>query len=176
MGVDARLAAAGRLNDSPMVKDRPFTLRPAREDDIAELALIEESAFSDPWPAPAFASVLAMPSAHVVVAADRRDIASGYCVLLTAADEGEIANLAVARHARRLGVGELLLSHALAVAQATGVVSVYLEVRASNEGAKALYAAKGFREVGRRRGYYQRPAEDALVLQWSDAGRRETVL
>src|SRR3954467_6826004 len=114
-----------------------YTIRPAREEDVAAMALVEESSFSDPWPAQAFSSVLAMPSAHVVVAADRYDVAVGYCVLLTAADEGEIANLAVAQHTRRQGLADSLLRHALEFARARGVVKVYLEVRASNEPAKA---------------------------------------
>jgi ribosomal-protein-alanine N-acetyltransferase len=146
------------------------TIRRAREDDVAALAAIEEVSFSDPWAASAFSSVLAMPSAFVIVAADPQDAPLGYCVFLTAADEGEIANLSVAPEARRHGVANALLRHALHFAQAKGVVAVYLEVRASNESAKALYLANHFREVGRRRGYYQRPPEDALVLQWTDTG------
>ena len=91
----------------------------------------------------------------------------GYCMLLTAADQSEIANLAVATNARRCGVGVALLRKAIAVARTKDVVAIFLEVRASNDAARALYAAQGFSEIGRRRGYYQRPSEDALVLQWS---------
>ena len=46
-----------------------------------------------------------------------------------------------------------------------GVRSLYLEVRESNSAARALYAALGFQQVGRRRGYYQHPSEDALLLK-----------
>lgn len=149
--------------------------RAATEDDVAEMALIEMASFSDPWPAQAFSSVLAMPSARVVVATDPKDFPLGYCVLLTAADQGEIANLAVAPHARRQGIADVLLREALHAATTKGVVAVYLEVRASNVAARTLYSTHGFREIGRRRGYYQRPPEDALVLQWTDAGRDESV-
>ena len=137
---------------------------------MPSLAMIEEASFSDPWPASAFSSVLAMPSAYIVVAVDASDAPLGYCVLLTAADQGEIANLSVAKSARRRGIANALLQHALAYALSRGVISAYLEVRASNEAAKALYRANRFHEVGRRKGYYQRPPEDALVLQWSDPG------
>jgi ribosomal-protein-alanine N-acetyltransferase len=42
---------------------------------------------------------------------------------------------------------------------------MYLEVRESNTAARRLYASRGFEEMGRRRGYYKRPAEDAIVLR-----------
>jgi ribosomal-protein-alanine N-acetyltransferase len=53
----------------------------------------------------------------------------------------------------------------LAEAMESGVRALYLEVRDSNSAARALYASRGFDMVGRRRGYYQRPQEDALVLR-----------
>ena len=48
--------------------------------------------------------------------------------------------------------------------QQAGAPTIFLEVRSSNSGARALYAALGFSQEGRRRNYYQDPAEDALVL------------
>ena len=44
------------------------------------------------------------------------------------------------------------------------MTTLYLEARESNHAARALYARFGFREIGRRRGYYRKPTEDALVL------------
>lgn len=144
-----------------------FTIRDARASDVASLAAIELEAFSDPWPESAFRDILRMPSARATVAADEHDVALAYCVLITAADQGEIANLAVAARAHRQGLASRLLTDALEFAVSKNVVSVYLEVRESNAAARALYGAKDFREIGRRRGYYQRPPEDALVLQWT---------
>lgn len=150
-----------------MTTDDQFTIRDARVADVASLAAIEIEAFSDPWPESAFRDILRMPSARATVAVDAHDVALAYCVLITAADQGEIANLAVAKHAHRQGLASRLLSDALEFAVAKNVVAVYLEVRESNAAARALYGAKDFREIGRRRGYYQRPPEDALVLQWT---------
>jgi [ribosomal protein S18]-alanine N-acetyltransferase len=90
---------------------------------------------------------------------------AGYVVALDAADEGEILNLAVAPTARRHGLGRALVQQTVAVLSARGVEEVYLEVRESNGPARALYAAHGFKEVGRRRQYYRRPVEDAIVLR-----------
>ncbi len=144
-----------------------YAIREARATDVKALAAIEVEAFSDPWSASAFADVLRMPGARATVLVDMDDAPVAYCVLLTAVDQGEIANLAVAKRAHRQGLGSKLLTDALDFAKARRVVSVYLEVRESNVSARELYRTKDFREIGRRKGYYQRPPEDALVLQWT---------
>jgi ribosomal-protein-alanine acetyltransferase len=89
----------------------------------------------------------------------------GYVVALDAADEGEILNLAVAPAMRRTGLGRALVQQMLEALSDRGVRQVFLEVRESNAPARALYAAHGFKEVGRRRQYYRRPVEDAIVLR-----------
>lgn len=147
--------------------DLPLPLRAAHVSDAQRLAIIEEQAFSDPWPTSAFVDVLNMPSAHGVVAVDSDDVPQAYCILMIAADQGEIANLAVAPDARRQGLAACLLRDALQCAVGRGVVAVYLEVRESNIAARALYESHEFRPIGRRRGYYQHPPEDALVMQWT---------
>ena len=86
-------------------------------------------------------------------------------VALEAADEGEILNLAVSPAGRRHGLGRALVEKAVATLRERGVGQIYLEVRESNAPARALYAARGFKEVGRRKQYYRRPVEDAIVLR-----------
>ena len=99
-----------------------------------------------------------------LVAAAEREIA-GYVVARCAADEGEILNLAVAPAFRRRGVGCALGQAILELLGSRGVAHAYLEVRASNAAARALYERLGFREVGRRTNYYRRPVEDAILLR-----------
>jgi ribosomal-protein-alanine N-acetyltransferase len=79
-------------------------------------------------------------------------------------DEAEILNLAVARAWRRRGIGRWLIETILDRAASAGVRRVFLEVRESNAGACAFYRCLGFVEIGRRRGYYSHPVEDALLL------------
>lgn len=148
----------------------PVRIRPLTAQDVAPVAAIEAASFSDPWPETAFSQLL--PQAHVRmhVAVEASDAASadmvvGYCVLLLAADEGEIANIATAPRARGQGVAGRLLDHALATAMANGAQAVFLEVRESNVPARRLYASRQFVPVGRRRGYYTQPREDALLLR-----------
>ena len=148
-----------------MTNNHTISLRPALLSDVTAMAAIELAAFSDPWPASSFADMLPMTHARVVVAVDADTKLVGYCILISAADEGEIANIAVRPSQRRRGIGALLLDDALAEAARTGVIQLFLEVRASNAAAGALYASRGFLPVGRRIAYYHDPVEDALVLR-----------
>ena len=147
--------------------DPGIPLREARPSDVEDIARIESESFSDPWPESAFRDFLARGHVRMTVAADETDKAVGYCVLLVMADEAEIANIAVATSARRRGIGACLLDDAIRAARDAHVVAIYLEVRASNSPARALYASRHFHFVGRRRAYYQHPTEDALVLRWT---------
>ena len=145
-----------------------LVLRHAALADIERVAELELTCFtSDPWPRQSFESFIDRAGVTFIVAEDpaREDSIVGYAVLIQVADEAELLNLAVAGDARRDGIGSSLLRSLLEAAARDGIRTVYLEVRESNAAARALYAAHDFVEVGRRRGYYQRPTEDALILQ-----------
>jgi len=89
----------------------------------------------------------------------------GYVIAHHAVDEAEILNLGVAATQRRHGAGRALVEAILGALRTKGIGAVYLEVRESNAAAQRLYAALGFGQVGRRRGYYRTPVEDAVVLR-----------
>jgi ribosomal-protein-alanine N-acetyltransferase len=78
--------------------------------------------------------------------------------------------LAVAQACRRRGIATGLLKAMAAWSATAGTKHVYLEVRASNEAAMALYVQNGFKPCGRRVRYYQYPVEDAIVLSWGRIG------
>ena len=124
---------------------------------------IERAVFSDPWSARDFRECVASDVVFLVAAAP--DGVAGYVIAQDAADEGEILNLAVAPRWHRSGIGRALVERVLAALAGRGASRVFLEVRDSNAAARALYAALGFAEVGRRPRYYQRPVEDAIVLR-----------
>ena len=132
--------------------------------DVDVLARLHATSFADAWSAEWIAKLLALPGTFVFLA----DGESGGFVLVRAAGgEAEILTLAVAPAARRRGIGTVLISAACRRAQEMGAGAMFLEVGRTNEPAKALYTRLGFREVGRRRGYYQEPGgsnEDALVF------------
>jgi len=137
----------------------------ATMDDVPAVVAIEQQAFTDPWSANAFQDALVHPAVFFACArSGGRDIV-GYVVAWFAADEGEIANLAVAPSGWGSGIGRRLLEAALHAATSRGAAAVYLEVRDSNDRARRLYQSSGFEEIGRRRRYYRRPVEDAIVLR-----------
>jgi [ribosomal protein S18]-alanine N-acetyltransferase len=141
-------------------------VEPAVARDLAPVIELERASFSDPWSSSSFLSVLVEPRAFFAVARDAESDVAGYVVAWFVADEGEIANLAVGQPTRRRGIGAALLDAALEEGRRRGAAAIYLEARESNTAARALYATRDFREVGRRREYYRKPAEDAVVLRW----------
>ena len=124
---------------------------------------IEQAAFSDPWSVRDFRECVA--SEVVFLVATSEGAVEGYVIAQDAADEGEILNLAVTRSRQRDGIGRALVERVLTTLAGRGVERVFLEVREGNAAARALYAALGFEEVGRRSRYYRRPVEDAIVLR-----------
>ena len=88
----------------------------------------------------------------------------GFIAMRIVAEEAEILNLAVAPECRQRGVGRALLVAGLKSAREAGARKIFLEVRGSNIGARALYASSGFTKDGCRSKYYSDPVEDALVL------------
>ena len=154
--------------DVPAVAGQ-VVLRPAASDDIVAIAEIERTSFSDPWSRDAFQSLLGVPAVQFAVATCG-DRVAGFLVMWLAADEAEIANLAVAADARRRGIGKSLLTHAIRLARQSSASVMFLEVRESNAAARELYSSHGFVAVGRRKRYYRRPEEDALVLRFDISG------
>jgi len=137
-----------------------------RASDLARIASVEKECFSDPWSPSAFRDLERNARVQFLCArAEPETPVLGYVVAWFAADEGEIANLAVAPEAQGRGIGAALLDAALSLAEQQHVSAVYLEVRDSNQTARRLYESRGFSEVGRRRGYYRRPVEDAVILR-----------
>lgn len=147
-----------------------FGIRAATGLDIEAVAAIERTVFADPWSRRSFADLLSAPHVIFRVATDETDTVAGYAVVLTVWDECELANLAVAREVQRCGVGRRLLSAVHGAAIELGCRRMFLEVRASNLAAGALYRSAGFRAVGRRPRYYARPVEDAIVMRADLAG------
>jgi len=144
---------------------RGVSITPASEVDLGAIAKIERAAFSDPWSERSFREALSQPAIYFVAARSDAGDVLGYVVAWFVADEGQIANLAVAPTGWGRGIGRALLTSALREAAARGATDVYLEVRNSNYRARRLYGSCGFKEVGRRRNYYRLPVEDAVVLR-----------
>lgn len=140
---------------------------------LDEVAELERRCFSAPWSRKMLSESLENECASFLVALDAEDgSVVGYAGLLVVADEGYILNVAVRPESRRGGVAGQLLDVFIRFAEGSALAFLTLEVRASNYGAIALYGSRGFRGVGRRRNYYEHPAEDAVIMtrEFTDGG------
>ena len=139
------------------------SLSAASPRDAASLAALHAASFSRGWSETEFEQLLT----DRTVVADRavggvRNI--GFIISRRAADEAEILSVAVARAWRGRGLARRLLDLHLRRLAGLGLRAVFLEVGEDNEPARRLYARAGFREVGRRPGYYS-GGKSALVLR-----------
>jgi ribosomal-protein-alanine N-acetyltransferase len=126
------------------------------------LAILRESPEAAAWSRESLLQLTSAESAAWV--AELNGVVAGFLIGRVAADEFEILNIAVSKAHRRSGIGSKLLESALDFSRIAGIARMYLEVRASNGPAIALYTRYGFTECGRRARYYRDPIEDAVVL------------
>lgn len=141
--------------------ERACRIRAARIPDIGAITDIEAVSFPDPWSPSMFRAHLG----ELFLVAEDAGTLAGYLVGMVVGPEAEILNVAVAPERRGQGIGRALVASALRELGIRDVRTVYLEVRVSNAAAQRLYAGNGFREAGRRRGYYHDPHEDAMVMR-----------
>ena len=135
-----------------------------RASDLDEVLAIEEASFSVPWSRESFLFELeANPYARNFVLRREGRIVAFAC-LWVVDDELKINNIAVHPGERGKGCGKALLRWVLDHGRSLGCTEATLEVRPSNQVARDLYVAHGFRQVGRRKGYYRDTQEDAILM------------
>ena len=134
-------------------------------EDVDAVHAIEVACFKTPWSRESFMREVTENACarYVVLREDGRAIA--YAGVWFVLDEGHITNIAVHPDYRRRGLGDAIVKALLRHAKSAHLDSVSLEVRVSNTAAIVLYKRNGFSEVGRRKGFYQKPAEDAIIME-----------
>ena len=138
-------------------------VRNATENDITDIAEIEKRCFTEPWSENSFRLCLNENADLFVL--ETEDGICGFAVFdRTLGNEAELHNIAVEPSMRRRGFARKLMDAMIASAKNHGVERIMLEVRASNEGAIALYESYGFEKVGLRPGYYHHPTENAILM------------
>ena len=131
---------------------------------VAQIAELEKLCFSDPWSEKSIETELSCRLSFWLVALEE-DKVVGYVGSQTVIDETDMMNIAVHPDYRRRGIAEKLINALMDALRDKGSHGLTLEVRASNEGAIALYHKLGFTQAGRRPNYYRNPKEDALILR-----------
>jgi ribosomal-protein-alanine N-acetyltransferase len=137
------------------------------KDDLDQVIVIEQASFTMPWSRNLFLSEFRNQKVSLMLVArspedDGRVI--GYIVCWVVADELHILDLATEFSGRRLGTARKLVLAAIRKGRERGALRVFLEVRASNTAALALYDGLGFSRTVVRTGYYDMPVEDAVVM------------
>ena len=141
------------------------TIRPAGAEAVALMVELHAAGFdeNERWGPVALSTMLAMPGAFGLLA-DVDGEPMGFALGRVAADEAEVLTIAVRPASRRRGHARALLQALMATAAARGAEALFLEVSERNEAARALYAALGAAQVGRRPRYYHDNSA-ALVLR-----------
>lgn len=141
-----------------------YQFRPMTERDLDAIMEIEPHIYSHPWTRGNFADSLKSAHSAWVLVQDGNII--GYALMMMVLDEAHLLNLSISQSYQKQGLGRLLLEHMIHIAQDLKAANMFLEVRASNISAIALYENVGFNEMAVRRGYY--PAhhgrEDAILM------------
>ncbi len=139
------------------------SIRQMKVEDAAAIAEMEHQTFSDAWSEKAILDTLRNPKTICLVAEKIGKIV-GYCIVYTADDEADIARIAVLKESRRFGIASELI-HALdVICWENQIQIIMLDVRVSNDGARAFYEKHGFTQDGIRENYYKSPIEDAILM------------
>lgn len=138
--------------------------------DLDAVMAIEARCYSFPWTRGNFIDSLAA-GYHAQVLQEHEELI-GYLVAMAGVGEMHLLNITVAPHAQRRGLARRMLDALQQHCLQTQLPLLWLEVRASNHRARALYARRGFEEIGLRRNYYPASGgrEDAIVMRLPLAG------
>lgn len=156
----------------PGFRRRDWVIEPLDVGDAGAMAAVHREGFARPWNDGEFARLLVQdPVFGFGARQEGRGGAplSGFVLARLAAGEAEILTLAVAARVRRSGLGRRLMDAVLFRLHAERAESLFLEVDETNAAALTLYRRLGFREVGKRPGYYAErkgaPPTAALVMR-----------
>jgi len=136
-------------------------------DDAETVAEAEKICFAVPWSRESFWRDISNENTLYLIAEDKQKnpaTAVAYMGAWLHGDEAEITNVAVLPDYRRQKIGTHLLTEFVNRLKARGITAMTLEVRPSNTAALKLYQKFGFKEVGRRKGYYADNNEDAIIM------------
>jgi [ribosomal protein S18]-alanine N-acetyltransferase len=154
-----------------------WSLRRASADDLDAIMAIEESTFADDaWSPNNMATELASAHTYYLVAQTEGGAIEGYAGLLApmGTGQGDIQTIAVVPAARRSGLGRTLMLALQNEARRRGAEEIFLEVRADNPGAQAMYDALGYRQIDVRKRYYP-GGVDAHIMRLDVPTPRTTV-
>ena len=130
---------------------------------LPRVAALERECFARPWSMETLMGEMNNPRSRFLLAVAGHQLAA-YGSMQQVLDEGYINNIATSPRFRRQGAARQILRALVSLGEEGGVRFLTLEVRESNQAARALYEEEGFAVQGVRRGFYESPKEDALIM------------
>lgn len=124
---------------------------------LDQLLPIEQQAYTHPWTRGNFIDALAA-GYEAQLLLDGDDQLLGYFVAMTILDEVHLLNLTVAPAHQGQGWARVMLDGLALWSRQRQALWLWLEVRASNARARAIYEKHGYRQIAERKNYY--PAAD----------------
>ena len=144
-------------------KNARIVVRRMTMEDAAAAAEMEHQLFEDAWSEKSILDTLGL-SNTVCLTAEKAGRIVGYVLAYTAADEAEIARIAVAKEFQRQGAARTMIQELFDICAREEIKRVLLDVRESNTAARTLYENCGFKEDGVRQKFYEDPQEDAILM------------
>ena len=144
-------------------KEAEIIVRELKVEDSAAVAEMEQQIFSDSWSEKSVLETVQQKQS-VCFAAEKAGHLLGYLLAYHAADEAEIARIAVQKEVRRQGAAGKLMQALEHYCEEHKMEKLLLDVRESNEAARSFYTKNGFVEDGIRQGFYVNPSEDAVLM------------
>ncbi len=135
-----------------------------KKDELPGVLRLEKESFTWPWSRKMFEDELDRGFSYILLARDEAGTLLGFICFWLLQGEEHVLNIAVRKESRRKGVGTRLAVEALRFADARGVKSATLEVREKNLAGISFYEGLGFVRAGRRKGYYESPRDNAVIM------------
>lgn len=149
-------------------------IRRMKEEDLNQVLEIEQECFSEPWSANVYRQTLQNKNAFYLVAEESTSKTNlsttyvphiiGICGMMNILGEADISNVAVDARFRKRGIAYAMLKELFQIGCNLKIQKYFLEVRASNRAAILLYEKCNFQKTGRRKSFYEKPTEDAIIM------------
>ncbi|WP_157670375.1 ribosomal protein S18-alanine N-acetyltransferase [Chitinibacter sp. GC72] len=140
---------------------------------VAELADLDESTNPHPWNGKQWLDSLEQ---HTCLGVWLDDTLAGFSVSMATLDEAELLLIAIAPQWQGQGWGAQLLHYTESTLASEGIAQLFLEVRESNQGARAFYQRHGWHENGRRKNYYPCAPRDIKQENSAQLSREDAIL
>ena len=141
-----------------------MTIRKMTEDDLDKVCIIENEAFSVPWSRESIKNAM-NNSDNIYIVSEEDGEVTGFAGFWKSYETADLCNIVVMEKYRKQHIGYKLLAEGIRLCKERGIERIMLEVRQSNTSAICLYQKMDFKEIGKRRGYYKEPVEDAIIME-----------